>query len=83
MSGIILLISWLISYNDKSNLFFPFSDVTYDWLACLPISARMHVYDVFFLRGQAIEVVNKLVPCLQWRGSSDDDTRTVHSNAER
>ncbi|KAK4363862.1 hypothetical protein RND71_015220 [Anisodus tanguticus] len=58
-------------------------DVAYDWLACLPISARMHVYDVFFLRGQVIEVVKKLVPCLQWRGSSADDTHSVHSNAER
>ncbi|KAM3287033.1 telomere length regulation protein TEL2 [Capsicum chacoense] len=58
-------------------------DVAYDWLACLPISARMHVYDVFFLRGQAIKVVQKLVPCLQWRGSTDSDTRSVHSNAER
>lgn len=58
-------------------------DVAYDWLACVPISARMHVYDVFFLRGQVIEVVNKLGPCLQWRGSSDDDTRSIHSNAER
>ncbi|XP_049356523.1 uncharacterized protein LOC125821156 isoform X1 [Solanum verrucosum] len=58
-------------------------DVAYDWLTCLPISARMHVYDVFFLRGQVIEVVQKLGPCLQWRGSSDDDNRSVHSNAER
>lgn len=64
-------------------LFFFFSDVSYDWLTCLPISARMHVYDVFFLRGQVIEVVQKLGPCLQWRGSSDDDNRSVHSNAER
>ncbi|KAH0719745.1 hypothetical protein KY284_004775 [Solanum tuberosum] len=58
-------------------------DVAYDWLTCLPISARMHVYDVIFLRGQVIEVVQKLGPCLQWRGSSDDDNRSVHSNAER
>ncbi|TMX00879.1 hypothetical protein EJD97_025765 [Solanum chilense] len=58
-------------------------DVAYDWLKCLPISARMHIYDVFFLRGQVIEVVQKLGPCLQWRGSSDDDNRSVHSNAER
>ncbi|KAM3235189.1 hypothetical protein P3L10_015225 [Capsicum annuum] len=37
----------------------------------------------FFLRGQAIEVVQKLVPCLQWRGSSNGNTRSIHSNSER
>ncbi|XP_070043661.1 uncharacterized protein [Nicotiana tomentosiformis] len=58
-------------------------DVAFDWLACIPISVRMHVYDVFFLRGQVIEVVQKLVPCLQWRSSSDHGTCAVHSNAER
>ncbi|CAN4117730.1 unnamed protein product [Withania somnifera] len=58
-------------------------DVAYDWLACLPISARIHVYDVFFLKGQVIEVVQKLGPCLQWRGTSDNETRSVRSNAER
>ncbi|KAJ8534469.1 hypothetical protein K7X08_016197 [Anisodus acutangulus] len=41
-------------------IFFSLPDVAYDWLACLPISARMHVYDVFFLRGQVIEIAQEL-----------------------
>lgn len=58
-------------------------DVASNWLACFPFSARKHVYDVFFVSGHTIEVVQTLVPPLQQTNSGNFDTRTVRSNAER
>ncbi|PWA87366.1 embryo defective protein [Artemisia annua] len=40
-------------------------DVALNWLTCFPISAKKHLYDVFFLRGIVSEVVQSLVPYLQ------------------
>jgi len=42
-------------------------DVVSDWLACFPVSAKKHVYDVFFVNGFATEVVQTLVPYLQYK----------------
>ncbi|KAJ7945759.1 Telomere length regulation protein TEL2 like [Quillaja saponaria] len=59
-------------------------DVASNWLACFPISAQKHVYDVFFLGGLATEVVQTLVPCLQRSGSGDlGDINAINLNAER
>ncbi|KAK2971352.1 hypothetical protein RJ640_030318 [Escallonia rubra] len=58
-------------------------NVACNWLACFPISARKHVYDVFFVHGHAIEVVQTLVPFLQQSGDGKVDSSPVCSNAER
>lgn len=60
-----------------------YADVASNWLACFPFSARNHVFDIFFVNGLAIEVVQTLVPCLQQNGSDDADINAVNSNAER
>uniref|UniRef100_A0A7N2MMW4 Uncharacterized protein n=1 Tax=Quercus lobata TaxID=97700 RepID=A0A7N2MMW4_QUELO len=52
------------------------------WLACFPFSARIHVYDVFFVDGLATEVVQTLVPCLQQNAIDDHDVNSVYSNTE-
>ncbi|KAJ9567796.1 hypothetical protein OSB04_003762 [Centaurea solstitialis] len=57
-------------------------DVALDWLICFPISAKKHVYDVFFLRGCISEVVQTLVPYLQHYSNGRLET-SVCSNAER
>ncbi|KAG6683870.1 hypothetical protein I3843_12G034800 [Carya illinoinensis] len=58
-------------------------DVASNWLACFPISARVHVYDVFFVSGLSSEVVQTLVPCLQKNASDGHDINYVLSNTER
>lgn len=58
-------------------------DLASNWLACLPLSARIHVYDVFFVDGLATEVVQTLVPCLQQNATDGLDVNSVHSNTER
>ncbi|KAF4395042.1 hypothetical protein G4B88_017912 [Cannabis sativa] len=58
-------------------------DVTSNWLACFPISARKHVYDAFFANGLMTEVVQALVPCLQPIGTDGLDVQAVRSNTER
>ncbi|KAG8379406.1 hypothetical protein BUALT_Bualt07G0085200 [Buddleja alternifolia] len=58
-------------------------DVASNWLDCFPASARKHVYDVFFLNGPATEIVQVVVPCLQFSGSDGHDPIAVCSNAER
>ncbi|XP_052182817.1 uncharacterized protein LOC127795278 isoform X3 [Diospyros lotus] len=58
-------------------------DVATNWLACFPLSARRHVYDVFFVNGCMMEVVQTVVPCLQKNGSGSLDINAVHSNVER
>lgn len=59
------------------------ADLASNWLACFPLSARKHVYDVFFVHGLATEVVQTLVPCLQKSGGDDLDVKAIHSNTER
>lgn len=58
-------------------------EVASNWLACFPISAQKHVYDVFFVEGLATEVVQTLVPCLQHNGRDSLHVNTICSNAER
>nr|POE72637.1 telomere length regulation protein tel2 like [Quercus suber] len=58
-------------------------DLASNWLACFPLSARIHVYDVFFVDGLATEVVQTLVPCLRQNATDDHDVNSVHSNTER
>ncbi|GMQ09860.1 hypothetical protein CsSME_00053096 [Camellia sinensis var. sinensis] len=58
-------------------------DVASNWLACFPISARKHVYDVFFVNGHTMEVVHTVVPSLLQNGSGSFDIKAVRSNAER
>ncbi|KAI3720928.1 hypothetical protein L2E82_31927 [Cichorium intybus] len=57
-------------------------DVALNWLTCFPISAKKHLYDVFFLRGCISEVVQTLVPYLQHHSNGRLET-TVCSNTER
>ena len=59
------------------------ADLASNWLACFPLSARIHVYDVFFVDGLATEVVQALVPCLRQNATDDHDVNSVHSNTER
>ncbi|CAL5438174.1 unnamed protein product [Camellia sinensis] len=58
-------------------------DVASNWLAFFPISARQHVYDVFFVNGHTMEVVHTVVPSLLQNGSGSFDIKAVCSNAER
>ncbi|KAK7350685.1 hypothetical protein VNO77_09557 [Canavalia gladiata] len=58
-------------------------DVASNWLACFPFSAQKYVYDVFFVRGLATEVLQILVPFLQQNGSNGHDVNVVLSNSER
>ncbi|XP_050257060.1 uncharacterized protein LOC126702405 isoform X6 [Quercus robur] len=58
-------------------------DLASYWLSCFPLSARIHVYDVFFVDGSATEVVQTLFPCLQQNAIDDHDVNSVHSNTER
>ncbi|CAH9066105.1 unnamed protein product [Cuscuta epithymum] len=57
--------------------------VALDWLACFPTSARVHVYDVFFINGHFTEVIQALVPSLQGRNIDTRDLNIVCLNAER
>ncbi|XP_023732720.1 uncharacterized protein LOC111880521 [Lactuca sativa] len=57
-------------------------DVALNWLTCFPISAKKHLYDVFFLSGCVSEVVQTLVPYLQ-HPSNGLLEATVCSNTER
>ncbi|XP_050255948.1 uncharacterized protein LOC126701686 [Quercus robur] len=58
-------------------------DLASNWLACFPLSARIHVFDVFFVDGLATEVVRTLVPCLRQNATDDHDVNSIHSNTER
>ncbi|KAL8243120.1 hypothetical protein R6Q59_009378, partial [Mikania micrantha] len=57
-------------------------DVALNWLTCFPISAKKHLYDVFFLRGCVSEVVQTLVPYLQHHSNGRLET-SICSNTER
>lgn len=52
-------------------------DVASNWLPCFPLTARKLIYDVFFIKGLTIEVVQALIPSL------DHNTNAIRSNAER
>lgn len=80
---------WQTFYRGRGAAFPTFArvlllDVVSDWLACFPVSAKKHVYDVFFVNGFATEVVQTLVPYLQYKGNgSVVDVNAVQSNTER
>ncbi|XP_071692455.1 uncharacterized protein [Rutidosis leptorrhynchoides] len=57
-------------------------DVALNWLTCFPISAKKHLYDVFFLKGYVSEVVQTLVPYLQHHSNGRLEI-SVCSNTER
>ncbi|KAI3933451.1 hypothetical protein MKX01_022030 [Papaver californicum] len=54
-----------------------------NWLACFPISARNIVYDSFFVNGPPVEVFQAVVPGLLQNQNEDTDFNAVCSNAER
>ncbi|EOA23443.1 hypothetical protein CARUB_v10016628mg [Capsella rubella] len=58
-------------------------DVASDWLSCFPISVQKHLYDVFFLDGHVIEVVQVLVPFLRHVENGGFDDNSVQTNVER
>ncbi|KAJ6760854.1 TELOMERE LENGTH REGULATION PROTEIN TEL2 FAMILY MEMBER [Salix purpurea] len=80
---------WQAFYRGRGAPFPTFArvlllDVVSDWLACFPVSAKKLVYDVFFVNGLATEVVQALVPFLQYNGNgSVADVNAVQSNTER
>uniref|UniRef100_A0A6N2KCV9 TELO2 ARM repeat domain-containing protein n=1 Tax=Salix viminalis TaxID=40686 RepID=A0A6N2KCV9_SALVM len=80
---------WQAFYRGRGAPFPTFArvlllDAVSDWLACFPVSAKKLVYDVFFVNGLATEVVQALVPFLQYNGNgSVADVNAVQSNTER
>uniref|UniRef100_A0A1J3F7I5 Telomere length regulation protein TEL2-like protein n=2 Tax=Noccaea caerulescens TaxID=107243 RepID=A0A1J3F7I5_NOCCA len=59
-------------------------DVASDWLSCFSISVQKHLYDVFFLDGPVIEVIQVLVPFLHHVDKNGSvDANTVQTNVER
>ncbi|CAA7056461.1 unnamed protein product [Microthlaspi erraticum] len=59
-------------------------DVASDWLSCFSISVQKHLYDVFFLDGPVIEVIQALVPFLHHvEKNGGVDANTVQTNVER
>ncbi|KFK34152.1 hypothetical protein AALP_AA5G107400 [Arabis alpina] len=59
-------------------------DVASDWLSCFPISVQKHLYDLFFLDGPVIEVVQVLVPFLHHvEKNGGVDAISVQTNVER
>ncbi|XP_042515891.1 telomere length regulation protein TEL2 homolog isoform X2 [Macadamia integrifolia] len=59
-------------------------NVSLDWLACFPLSARTHVYDSFFVKGPPTEVVQAIIPGILKDGiEKDAGLNVVCSNAER
>ncbi|KAJ8428736.1 hypothetical protein Cgig2_019029 [Carnegiea gigantea] len=60
-------------------------DVAPNWLSCIPFTARKLVYDVFFVKGLTIEVVQTMIPSLDCNGcdAHDANANAIRSNAER
>ncbi|XP_047341231.1 telomere length regulation protein TEL2 homolog [Impatiens glandulifera] len=56
------------------------NDVASNWLACFPLSASKNVYDVFFVNGDIVEVVQTVVPFIR---KTSDGSSDVCSNAGR
>ncbi|KNA11412.1 hypothetical protein SOVF_135530 [Spinacia oleracea] len=52
-------------------------DVASNWLPCFPLTARKLVYDIFFVEGLVLEIVQALIPSL------GHNVSVVRSNAER
>lgn len=59
------------------------TELASSWLACFPFLAKKHLYDIFFVDGPAIEVVQNLVPYLQPNAIDGVDVKAVCSNTER
>lgn len=77
---------WKVFYKGSSFRAFArvlLYDIASSWLACFPISARKHVYDLFFVNGSTAEVVQVVVPCLQHSRNDSTETDSVCTNAER
>lgn len=74
---------FVFSYSIFMYIAILVAEVTSNWLACFPISARKHVYDAFFANGLMTEVVQALVPCLQPIQIDGLDVQAVRSNTER
>nr|XP_043607857.1 telomere length regulation protein TEL2 homolog isoform X2 [Erigeron canadensis] len=76
---------WQVFYQSTAFTTFArvlLSDVALNWLTCFPASAKKHLYDVFFVRGCVSEVVQTLVPYLQYHSNGRLQT-TICSNTER
>ncbi|KAJ4896873.1 embryo defective 2423 [Raphanus sativus] len=59
-------------------------DVASDWLSCFPVSVQKHLYDLFFLDGPVVEVVQVLVPFLHHVDKNAAvDSNSVQTNVER
>ncbi|CAH2064846.1 unnamed protein product [Thlaspi arvense] len=59
-------------------------DVASDWLSCFPVSVQKHLYDLFFLDGPVIEVVQVLVPFLHHVDKNGGvNANSVQTNVER
>ncbi|KAF8094961.1 hypothetical protein N665_0348s0044 [Sinapis alba] len=59
-------------------------DVASDWLSCFPVSVHKHLYDLFFLDGPVVEVVQVLVPFLHHVDKNAGvDANSVQTNVER
>ncbi|KAJ0241708.1 Embryo defective 2423 [Hirschfeldia incana] len=59
-------------------------DVASDWLSCFPVSVQKHLYDLFFLDGPVVEVVQVLVPFLHHVDKNAAvDANSVQTNVER
>ncbi|CAN1128757.1 Telomere length regulation protein TEL2 homolog [Linum perenne] len=58
-------------------------DIASNWLACFPYSVKQHVYDVYFVHGLAIEVIQSLVPCLRCNLNDGLDAKAVQLNTQR
>ena len=54
-----------------------------NWLSCFPFTAQKLVYDVFFVKGLTIEVVQTMIPSLDCNGCDVHDANAIRSNAER
>ncbi|CAH8340621.1 unnamed protein product [Eruca vesicaria subsp. sativa] len=59
-------------------------DVASDWLSCFPVSVQKHLYNLFFLDGPVVEVVQVLVPFLHHVDKNAAvDANSVQTNVER
>lgn len=78
-----IVVSLNVYLCSTSSSFF-IADVASDWLSCFPISVQKHLYDLFFLDGPVIEVVQVLVPFLHHvEKNGGVDANSVQTNVER
>lgn len=86
MSIVVSLIQFgsFVDLCSTNSCFWLCADVASDWLSCFPISVQKHLYDLFFLDGPVIEVVQVLVPFLHHVGNNGGvDANSVQTNVER